>query len=350
MSSKGKILGFSLSLIFIGAISFLLMKKEAFIKRADALLKNLETSFLNSVVIEDFEEPDSLKGWEVFSARMKRFSLCKLQGKFCAWIEFYPSEKIRFSRVVLEDIDIGPKGIKDWSKFDILEFQVSNPQKRRISLGLQIKDALDKRFKKVWEIEPAQTKKFKLPLILVKNSLDLKNISQINFYIYRLKEKVSLYLDGIFLKRIDEERKTNPVLSLVKIDCPSKAYRSSPFFIRGVFRLRKKVFCDYRVFIHIYPYQDLDRGEKRKFFINADTYPLLPLCRYKPGVSFSVKSGKITLPEDFPQGRYRVDMGFFRSPQENIDYSIEGSYGHYLRLFYTNSEIKDFKVCELEVE
>ncbi len=326
---------FSLLLIILGTILF----KDEIKGYLEHFLNEEESSFEETFVLENFESVKDIDSWEKYSADIDLAQVHSHDGENSGKVVFF-AKKDLFPRILLEDADLGPKGLKDWSDFDYLNFYIYNPQVYPIDLYLQIKDDTDKRYKQSFKLNPREINHVKVSLLSVASSVSLKNISQMNFYLKNLIRDVTLYFDSITLDKNKQKQNISKaaILKVVNVNLDKDVYLGKAFKLSADFSLDKIPSLDYRFFVHIYPSKySPDKAKDKGAFYNPDFGLTIKDVLDKDTLRIHIPSLEIKLPSSFGKGLYNVDMGFFRSADPSIDYKYEVLIGHYIRLIYQDN-------------
>ncbi|MFC1590037.1 hypothetical protein ACFL42_00940 [Candidatus Omnitrophota bacterium] len=340
------------------------------IKRIGAIntLKNAIKPALNyiytpeTVVLCNFERSKDFWSWGPQGSFIERSSRHVTSGENSARITITSSEKTNINTpgIVLEDYNIGPKGEKDWSRFNSLKFDIFNPDAEVLRLILKIKDRAGRSVQRFYKIQSGKNEII-TDLQDIGMTVDLRNVIYIKLFLGYPKEDRVLYLDNLRLDRDDMEDRnilSQPKIEFIGYEAPDKANPGESINFSFKLLAKEPLRKDYRVFIHISHDSELKkRPSNRIWFINADREPWTNTSRWAQDTEYEIGPIEIFFPKDFPLGTYKLQCGLFNTERGSM-----GSYGKtrsnhgavdfrtsFPRLRYSNREIKDYIISQIEI-
>lgn len=150
------------------------------------------------LLLGDFEQDEELsKRWESNGVIVSPTTEYATSGRLGAKLVFrMPPAAPAF---MLEDYFSAHPEHANWTSYRYLAFDVSNPEAEALRLVLQLKDAKDRRYKQNLSIPPRQSKTFSVYLPGLAGQVDLQQVTQLNFFMWKPRGEHVLLLDRVRL-------------------------------------------------------------------------------------------------------------------------------------------------------
>jgi len=156
------------------------------------------TAVQGELMLGDFErDEDFSKLWETNGVVVSPSTDYATSGRQAAKLVYRtPPAAPAF---MLEDYFGKYRTHADWTGYRYLAFDVFNPDDSAKRLVLQLKDAQGHRYKQNLSVPPQQSKTFSIYLSGLSSEVDLHHIEQLNFFMWKPRNEVTLFLDRVRL-------------------------------------------------------------------------------------------------------------------------------------------------------
>ncbi len=305
----------------------------------------------------DFEDPSDFSAWDWSGTFIEPSRTHAAKGAYSAKVTYYAKNEI--AALVLQNYDLGPMGIRDWSRFKYFSCSFFNPFNTGVPLSVKIKDRSERAIDVLRGLKNGENT-ITIDLEDVGQYLDLTSVASINFYLYNPETNITLYVDNLCLERgnlIEKRVLDMPAVTFLRLSCPPRAKRGESITISGFLSLSKELRLDYRYFFHIVNSDELRKGSsKYRWYINADYSPQEPTTTWKANTAYEFGPLEIFIPKDFAPGEYTIQAGLFnpfsqgRRNRRATNRGMMDFRSTYPRLRYVNHGFDDYAVGKVEVE
>jgi hypothetical protein len=318
------------------------------------LLRNIHIP--QELVLCDFEVTSDFSNWYWRDIVMESSEEHVYRGRHSAKVTYKANSGM--PSLILEEHNLGPAGEKDWSNFKLFKFTVFNPQDFGLSMHLKIKDKAGRYIDRILNLKEGKNNVV-LNLENVGQFIDLANIIYLNLYFIQPGREIVFYLDDVHLERVDLKAKKvlgKPIVNIVRLSCPKEVKRGESIVFSASLSINKELKNDYRVFIHISNFEELNKNpSQRRNYINADQELWIPTSKWVVNTPYEIGPISVYIPKGFLPGEYAVQMGLFNPGSAGIydkGSTCEGMMDFrtsFPRLRYIDSRIKDFIVARFRV-
>jgi hypothetical protein len=149
------------------------------------------------LVICDFETPEDLNKWSFSNAKMELTNEYASSGKYAAKIYVRPSSDASGARI--DKYFKQNKKITDWSRYEVVSFDLFNPGNTEERVILQIKDMDESRVKINLHLKPNTHNPINIDIAGLWNEIKADKISQFNLCLWDNKAEKVFYLDNLRL-------------------------------------------------------------------------------------------------------------------------------------------------------
>jgi len=192
---------FILGVLFAGGSYFTFKKSQAFIEKVKQKLKERKIANIpktrEPLVICDFEKAADLAKWDLASAQVQFSDKYAASGRGSLKMSFQPSPDA--SAVKIEKYFEKDKSLSDWSRYEVLSFDVYNPDDNNERLILQIKDKNGNKVKINLELESNSPNHVEIDIAQLWDSIKPTNIAQFTLFLWQNQTNKVFYLDNLML-------------------------------------------------------------------------------------------------------------------------------------------------------
>jgi hypothetical protein len=150
-----------------------------------------------TLMLADFESPESLGLWEHAAARMDIVPEHASEGQNALRVVFEGG--VGISSVAIEDPFSTKKLPANWMDYDHLQFYVFNPNTTQERLIFQIKDSWDRVYKEDFFFSPGEEQLVIIPIRKIAAALNARRIRQMNLFRWEPKSTRTFYFDAFQL-------------------------------------------------------------------------------------------------------------------------------------------------------
>jgi len=195
------LVGFALGIVFLGMILFLFKRAKPLILKIGNQLEERRLNNLpkpkEALVLCDFEDSSDLKKWKLDSSKIELNSEHATSGKQSVKIYLQPSGGA--SGLKIEDFFEKNKTMTNWAGYEVLSFDIFNPNNNPERMILQLKDKKNKRMKLNMRLNPNANNHIEINISELQGKLNSSEIIQFNLFLWENKQNKVFYLDNIRL-------------------------------------------------------------------------------------------------------------------------------------------------------
>lgn len=199
-------IGFLVGMGFCGLSYVGYKKAKPFIVKVKKKLKERWIANIpkakKSLLLSDFESFSDLKKWESFKAKIDLTEENAFEGKQTAKLTYQPESGA--ATVKIERFFNRNRKIRSWAGYEVVAFDIFNPNFARERIILQIKDRNEHRFKRNLYLEPNQINHFAIDIIDLWTDIDPTKIGQFNLFLWDNQKDKTFYLDNVRLVSLTE--------------------------------------------------------------------------------------------------------------------------------------------------
>lgn len=228
------IITFISGVIFAGGAFFTAKKAKAFIQKVRQKIEARRIANIppakEQLPICDFEQGSDLNIWKAANAKIELTTEHAVSGRHAAKIVIKPASGA--SGVKIEDYFEKHKDLADWSRYEVLAFDMFNPNSEKERVILQIKDKNEERAKINLSLEPNVNNHIEIDIAQLRRSIKPDNISQFNLFIWDNKTEKTFYLDNLrLLPAANFEKQNKSIMDAAFIPVPTdKIYATGDYF------------------------------------------------------------------------------------------------------------------------
>ncbi|MDD5557271.1 MAG: hypothetical protein PHN82_08485 [bacterium] len=260
----------------------------------------------------------------------------------------------------LTDYRAGPGGVRDWSGYCRLLWEIRSPQATDQPLDLIVKDAGNKRFQRSFPIPAGGPRTVALDLRELNPVLDLERVVEVHFFMTAPKAETVVHIRGLRLDREGCEPGEvigEPFVVFEGLEAPASAALGEAVEISALLSVAARQEIPYHVFLHLYPESERDEAvpARRKGYIHVERVPHVPVTEWPPDAPQEVGPFSVYFPRTNPAGRYLIRLGLFNPSSggegpRNVAYRGAYDYGgSFPKCRYTDPAIDDFVVGSIDV-
>ena len=181
--------------------------------------------------LSDFEtEGEHAMRWFASGAYTERATEHATHGRYSAKVTFAPSAMASF---LMADYLNRDPARGDWRRYEVLSFDLYNPQRQLGQLTLQLRNPGDRVYNEVLDIPAESAQHIDIPLRELAAALDLSQIVQINFFQNQPTYSSTFYLDALCLRSSSAPAPTVVVPSSSVQPTPAPMQASGPWRVAG---------------------------------------------------------------------------------------------------------------------
>ena len=160
--------------------------------------------------------------------------------------------------------------------------------------------------------------RMRLPIVDIASRVDISNIRHLGYWAWGLPEEGEWYLTGLIddVKLVAEKGKkpdwSEPFVVFEGIECPESATPGSAIKISAEFTIARKFRQDYSLFIHVI------REDPPHYTMQVERNPFRSTSTWEVGRRHSEGPIYVPVPQDAPPGRYFINMGFFKTRDDQV--------------------------------
>jgi len=195
------LVSFALGIVFLGMILFLFKRAKPLILKIgnqleERRLNNLPKS-KEALVLCDFEDSSDLKKWKLDNSKIELNSEHATSGKQS--VKIYLQSSGGASGLKIEDFFEKNKTMTNWAGYEVLSFDIFNPNNNPERIILQFKDKKNKRMKLNMRLNPNTNNHIEINISELQGKLNPAEIIQFNLFLWENKQTKVFYLDNIRL-------------------------------------------------------------------------------------------------------------------------------------------------------
>ncbi|RKY43943.1 MAG: hypothetical protein DRP81_06270, partial [Candidatus Omnitrophota bacterium] len=149
------------------------------------------------LILSDFEDGRQIKRWDTSGAKIGIVHEKIMGGKGAGELVFYPNKGA--AAVKLEDFFEKNRKAANWSAYEVLVFDLYNPNKTKERIILQIKDNKGNRVKRNLYLNPGKKQRFEIDIAGLWSALYPNQIAQFNLFLWNNSKVKKFYLDNVKL-------------------------------------------------------------------------------------------------------------------------------------------------------
>jgi len=193
--------GFIAGILFCGGSYIAFKKSKPFIKKVAKKLEERRIAAIpkakEPLTLFDFETPADTGKWSVSRAAIDLSLEHPASGASCAKITFLPSGAA--SSIRLDTYFEKNKALQDWSRYEVITFDIFNPSSTTERIILQIKDTNDDKIKRDLYLEPNTNNHIEVDISELWGALKPSHLNQFNLFLWDNKATKVFYLDNLRL-------------------------------------------------------------------------------------------------------------------------------------------------------
>jgi hypothetical protein len=259
---------------------------------------------------------------------------------------------------LVDDI-AGPAGLRDWSPYRRLAWEMRVPGAADGRLSLIVKDADDRRFERSFPLPARGAGRAAVDLAEMSPFIDLTRLGEIHFFMRNPGGEIVVELADIRLERDGPAGEVlgKPFVVFDRLEAPASARLGETISISAWLSVAAPQPIPYSVFLHLYP--EAERGERiparRAGYLHVENAPLPPVTSWPAGSPRQVGPFTVHLPKYNPAGRYLIRIGLYNdlsSGNGPREVPCRGAYdyaGSFPKCRYTDPRLDDFVVGSIEV-
>jgi len=151
----------------------------------------------NDYVFADFESAANFSIFETTGAHLEPDQLNGRKSEHAGRIQFFKGS--RMSGIRMSEYFESKYAEHNWAGYRYLRLYAHNPGQKPLRFIIQFKDAWQKRYNERIELDGFQKKDLSLPLDKAAKEIDLRNIRQINIFIWDNEEEREIFIDDLRL-------------------------------------------------------------------------------------------------------------------------------------------------------
>ena len=188
-------------IMFTGASYLIVTKSKGLVTKIYQKLQERRIANIprakEPLVISDFESQLDLEKWNYSAADMELSAEHIKSGKSSAKITFQPSGNA--SAVKIDKYFEKNTGLANWSSYEVLSFDIFNPNPKTEKMILQIKDQKQRKVKINLELLANSNNHIEIDIRSLWDKLNPAKISQLNLFLWGNRNVKSFYLDNLKL-------------------------------------------------------------------------------------------------------------------------------------------------------
>ena len=196
----GAVAGIVLVIFLAGAAYVAYKTAKPLTKKIVTKLSNLRFNSLkkavNDLVIADFETPEDFKKFADSNVDVAVSHEYPSSGVYCAKVTYKKSKSPSFK---IEHYFEKERQLSNWAPYGSFLFDIYNPQNSPQRLILQIKDKSGDRYKQDITIEPNAKETIEVEIAVLRHSVSVFNISQVNLFRWEPQSDSVFYIDNMRL-------------------------------------------------------------------------------------------------------------------------------------------------------
>ncbi len=195
------LIGFVLGIVF-SAIGYSVYRKskplvkKVFKKIEERRIANIPKA-KDILILSDFEDQKDLEKWDFSNASGEFSNEHAASGKSSLKISFQRSRGA--SSVRIEDYLEKNKRLSDWSRYEVLSFDIFNPSSHEQRMLLQIKDTKGYKIKRKLHLNAKVNNTIEIDIRDLWDSIKANKIGQFNLFLWNNKGERVFYLDNVKL-------------------------------------------------------------------------------------------------------------------------------------------------------
>lgn len=147
-------------------------------------------------IISDFENERDIRKWDLVSASAVLSNEHATSGKRSLKVTFKPAQ---LSSVKIEEYLKKHEKSGDWSRYELLKFDIFNPSRRAERMILQIRDNDGYKIKRNLYLKAKKNNTFEVDIRGLWENIKVDRIKQFNLFLWNNKSDKVFYLDNVAL-------------------------------------------------------------------------------------------------------------------------------------------------------
>ncbi|MFH0896369.1 MAG: hypothetical protein V2A54_18205, partial [Bacteroidota bacterium] len=197
---SGILIGVVLTVV-LGVGGYVVAKKsKAFIQKAISKISDMRYKSTKRATkelsIADFENADDFKKFTDSNVEVSVSKDFSTSGAYSAKVIFKKSKSPSFK---IEQYFEKDKSFSNWAPYGSFLFDIYNPQDSPQRMILQIKDRSGERYKQDINLEPNSKETIEIETGILRQSISLYNIAQINLFRWEPNSDATFYIDNVRL-------------------------------------------------------------------------------------------------------------------------------------------------------
>lgn len=195
------LIAFISGIVFCVASFFVFTQSRSFVRKVARKLEERRIANIpkakEPLILSDFEDPGDLEKWNSNNASIELSSEHATSGNYSTKITFMPATGA--SAVKIEKYFEKNKSIANWSGYEVLTFDIFNPNPKSERMILQIRDTKGRKTKINLQLAPKVNNIMVIDIARLWGNLKPSGISQLNLFLWGNKNNKVFYLDNVKL-------------------------------------------------------------------------------------------------------------------------------------------------------